>query len=156
MAELSPTNVTIALKRLSASEPRRLCRGQPSEQLELAIEQFNRRDYFECHETLEALWRAEPDELRYLYQGLLHLGVGYYHLLRGNHRGAVSKLSSGLTLLQYFLPDCLSIDLEPLVQTARRHHRELLEKGPERLGEFDLAAIPTVRMNRTAKSNSAP
>jgi predicted metal-dependent hydrolase len=31
------------------------------------IEQFNRREYFECHETLELIWNAEPCPIRTLY-----------------------------------------------------------------------------------------
>ena len=30
------------------------------------IAQFNRDEYFEQHETMELLWRAEPREVRYL------------------------------------------------------------------------------------------
>jgi uncharacterized protein len=28
------------------------------------IEQFNQREYFECHETLELIWNAEPGPIR--------------------------------------------------------------------------------------------
>ena len=31
------------------------------------IEQFNQREYFACHETLELIWRAEPGPIRTLY-----------------------------------------------------------------------------------------
>jgi len=33
------------------------------------VEEFNRGEFYECHETLEALWLAEPRPIRGLYQG---------------------------------------------------------------------------------------
>ena len=33
---------------------------------------------FEQHETLELLWRAERRDIRYLYQGILQIGVAFH------------------------------------------------------------------------------
>jgi predicted metal-dependent hydrolase len=101
---------------------------------------------FECHETLEELWLAETDELRYLYQGILQVGVGYLHLQRGNHHGAVTKLHSGCALLEYFVPNCLGIEVQALMDAANRDLKRLQSLGVERLEEFDLATIPTIGM----------
>jgi hypothetical protein len=43
------------------------CSEPPSPGLLRGIEQFNRREYFECHETLELIWNAEPGPIRTLY-----------------------------------------------------------------------------------------
>ena len=37
---------------------------------------FNAGRWFEAHEVLEDAWRAEPEDVRRLYQGLLQVGVG--------------------------------------------------------------------------------
>ena len=58
----------------------RSCPDVPPAALRTGIEQFNRGEYFECHETLEALWLAEPTSLRRLYQGILQVGVALHHL----------------------------------------------------------------------------
>ncbi len=55
------------------------------------LAQFNAGEYWECHETLEVLWRADPRPIRALYQGILQVGVAFYHLHRGNYNGAVPK-----------------------------------------------------------------
>jgi len=44
--------------------------------LAVAIDQFNRGDYFECHETLEALWLSGAEPPRRLFQGLFQVGGG--------------------------------------------------------------------------------
>lgn len=114
------------------------------------MEQFNRREFFECHETLEELWLAEADDIRYLYQGILQVGVGYLHLLRGNHHGAVTKLHSGCALLEYFGDRCLGIDVTQLLETARMHEEELRALGAERIAAFNCDRIPTIALARTA------
>ena len=60
------------------------CQEPPPAELLRGIEQFNQREYFECHETLEALWNSERETIRVLAKGILQVGVGCYHLLRGN------------------------------------------------------------------------
>ena len=113
--------------------------------LQLGIEQFNRREFFECHETLEALWMEEPGDVRKLYQGVLQVGVAFHHLLRGNYRGAVALLDRGVARLQPFAPECLGIDVAGLIAGARRCRSELVRVGPQRIGEFDRGLIPSVR-----------
>src|SRR5579864_4347401 len=66
-----------------------------------ALEEFNRREYFECHETLEALWIPEKRSVREIYQGVLQIAVGCYHLTaRANWVGAVNKLEAGARRLE--------------------------------------------------------
>jgi predicted metal-dependent hydrolase len=76
------------------------CRAAPSPALLKGIEEFNQRRFFECHETLEDLWTAEHGPVRYLYQGILQVGVAFYHLSRRNWHGAVTMLRSGQHYLE--------------------------------------------------------
>ena len=55
------------------------CAEPPPSLLLKGIEQFNRGEFFAQHETLEELWRAETRDVRYLYQGILQIGVGLHH-----------------------------------------------------------------------------
>lgn len=118
----------------------------PPPELLLGIAQFNRGEFFEQHETLEDLWRSEPDDVRYLYHGILLVGVGLYHLTRGNYRGAVSKLEGGLDKLRWFEPSCQGVDVTSLVADATRFLAYLKELGPERADQFDRALFPRVRV----------
>src|SRR3954462_5570660 len=117
---LEHIKVKAALERLRSGEPRRDCDQPPSELLLKAIHEFNSGEFFDQHETLEDMWRAEPELIRFLYQGILHVGVGFYHLLNGNHHGAVPKLPSGIALLEPFLPACMGVDVARLIQDASR------------------------------------
>jgi uncharacterized protein len=120
------------------------CADPPSPGLLHGIEQFNHREYFECHETLESIWNREPGPVRTLYKGILQVGVGCLHLLRGNYHGAVIKLRTGADYLEPFTPRCMGVDIAQLIADARRLHAAVVALGPERIGEVDLALLPQV------------
>ncbi len=129
-----------------APRPAARCGEPPSRELLHAVEQFNAREYFECHETLEAIWIAEPGPIRTLYKGILQVGVGCLHLLRGNYRGATIKLQSGADYLEPFVPRCMGVEVARLIADARRLRAELVACGPERLAEVDRALLPQVHL----------
>jgi len=108
------------------------------------ISLFNAGEYFECHEVLEDIWRAEPDPVRALYQGILQIGVAFHHLHRDNFRGAVKLLTGGTEKVARFLPCCMGVDTQKLNAEACACLEALRALGPERLDEFDRAMIPRI------------
>jgi predicted metal-dependent hydrolase len=122
------------------------CGELPPAQLLEGIAQFNRGEYFEQHETLELLWRAERRDVRYLYQGILQIGVAFHHLRRLNHHGTVYMLTRGPRYLAPFAPSCQQVDVAALLRDAAAALREVERLGPSRLAEFDWLLAPTVRL----------
>jgi predicted metal-dependent hydrolase len=110
------------------------------------IEEFNEGEFYECHEYLEEAWMQEPRRVRFLYQGILQVGVGFYHLQNGNWRGATGLLRNGAVRLREFEPETLGIDVARLVSESERCLRELEELGRERIDEFDASKIPRVEL----------
>lgn len=108
------------------------------------LEQFNAGRFFEQHETLEWLWRATDEPIRDLYKGILQVGVGFYHVERGNHHGAVVKLTGGAHYLEPFDGVCQGVDAPALRGAALRARDRLLELGPEQMEEFDRVLIVPV------------
>ena len=78
------------------------------------VEEFNQGKYFECHETLEEIWRGIRGPARDLFQGLIQVSVGFYHLRNGNLRGGESQLKKGLAKLSGFGDRYLGMDLADL------------------------------------------
>ena len=115
-------------------------------QLLEGIAQFNRGEYFEQHETLELLWRAERRGIRRLYQGILQIGVAFYHLRRLNHHGTVYMLTRGSNYLRPFAPRCQRVDVQALLDDAAAALAEVDRLGPARLAEFDWRLAPQVRL----------
>jgi uncharacterized protein len=121
--------------------------GGPEELPELAlkgIEEFNRGEFYECHEYLEEAWMQEPGRVRFLYQGILQVGVGFYHQQNGNWRGATGLLRNGTQRLKEFEPETLGVDVAKLVRECERCLQVLEELGRERVQEFDRSLIPKV------------
>src|SRR5438874_13446152 len=120
------------------------CDETPPALLLEGIAQFNRGEYFEQHETLETLWRAEPREVRRLYQGILQIGVAFHHLRRRNHHGTVYMLTRGAGYLAPFAPRCQGVDVEALLIAAGTALMEVERLGPARLADFDWQLAPVV------------
>jgi uncharacterized protein len=115
------------------------------ELVQRGIEEFNKGEFYECHEYLEEAWMQEPERVRFLYQGILQVGVGFYHLQNGNWRGATGLLRNGTTRLKEFEPVTLGIDVGRLVRECERCLKELEKLGRERVGDFDQAKVPKVQ-----------
>ena len=122
------------------------CAEPPPPQLLEGIAQFNRGEFFEQHETLELLWRAERRNIRYLYQGILQIGVAFHHLHRLNHHGTVYMLTRGSNYLRPFAPRCQRVDVQALLDAAAAALQEVERLGPNRLAEFDWRLAPKVRL----------
>ena len=122
------------------------CDEPPPPLLVEGIAQFNRGEFFEQHETLELLWRAETRNIRYLYQGILQIGVAFHHLRKLNHHGTVYMLTRGQMYLAPFAPRCQTVDVQALLDAAAAALREVNRLGKDRLAEFDWNLTPKVRL----------
>jgi uncharacterized protein len=127
--------------------PNPRCAEAPPAELIEGIHLFNAGEYFECHEVLEGIWKAERDPIRYLYQGILQIGVGFYHWRRGNFRGATLLLRDGIAKVARFTPACLGVDTARLCAESQVCLDELHRLGPERMGEWDWSGVPGVVMS---------
>tara|TARA_B100000029_G_scaffold428147_1_gene437898 strand:- start:282 stop:671 length:390 start_codon:yes stop_codon:yes gene_type:complete len=121
------------------------CDDTPPPLLLKGVAQFNRGEFFEQHETLEDLWRNERREIRYLYQGILQIGVAMYHISQCNHHGAVYMLTRGQNYLQPFTPSCQTIDVDDLLNQANQALHEVQQLGPKKLKRFNRNLVPKVR-----------
>ena len=100
-----------------------------------AITQFNNRDYYACHDTLEAIWNDAWQSDRAFYQGILQIAVGLYHLQNRNWYGATILLGEGTSRLPAYLPDYQSIDVEMLLKDSLAILRSVQLSGKEGIGD---------------------
>ena len=121
------------------------CKEFPSDELLLAIAQFNRCDWFECHETLEELWMGEHGEMRSFYQGILQISVAMHHWANGNFEGAIALLKSGADYLRNVRSVCRQIDVTGFVAAADSFRKALDGLGKERMAELDPSLMPPIQ-----------
>ncbi len=119
------------------------CSKKPPSKFLEGIGQFNRGDYFECHETLEEIWMHEQGKIRDLYKGILQIGVALYHAKRSNLKGARRLVSSGMALLSPFAPECMGIDVAQLLQSSGLFREELNKLASD--PGLSLMAVPVIR-----------
>jgi len=110
----------------------------------LGIERFNQREYFEAHEALESAWRNAFDPNRIIYQGILQIGVGFYHLLRGNKPGAIQVLQRGLEALQNAPDRFYDYDLARLIRETQLLLNKIQRSSDSRLSVVEKESLPSL------------
>jgi predicted metal-dependent hydrolase len=123
----------------------RQCNESPPGQLLQSIREFNNREWFECHETVEDLWIGETGEVRDFYQGLIQIAVALHHWRNGNFGGAVSLLKGGAGYLRQVSDACQWVDVAALIADADRMRTVLEGLGKERMDTLDPVLIPLIK-----------
>lgn len=100
------------------------------------VEEFNRQEYYACHDTLEALWMDSTEPDKTFYQGVLQIAVALYHLNNYNWRGSAILLGEGINRLRYYQPIYAEIDVESLIEESADLLNAVQQNGAEKLAEF--------------------
>ena len=68
------------------------------------VELFNLEEFYAQHDQFEDIWRktSKDNSMRLLYQGILNIGVGFYHFKRNNFVGNKRQLTKGIARLKQF------------------------------------------------------
>ncbi|TAE53056.1 MAG: DUF309 domain-containing protein [Nostocales cyanobacterium] len=114
------------------------------------VEQFNTGQFYACHDTLEALWIEATDPEKSLYQGILQIAVGLYHLGNGNLRGAMILLGEGTNRLRRYPDNDCGIDVEKLKLDSVVFLKALQQTDPEKVPHGDFianSALPLPRIS---------
>ncbi|MFN6519150.1 MAG: DUF309 domain-containing protein [Nostoc sp. CreGUA01] len=113
------------------------------------IEQFNSRQFYACHDTLEALWIEASEPEKTLYQGILQIAVALYHLENRNWRGAVILLGEGSNRLRRYPSSYGSIDIDELLSQSVALLKTLQQIGADKIsagdvGENQVLSLPKI------------
>lgn len=111
------------------------------------IDLLNQGDYFEAHEVIEAAWRAEPGEIRVLYQGILQVAVVYYHITRNNYGGARKVIKRAILNLSPFIDNAL-IDVPEIIRNLNSLDTSLEKLKSGKSAEYSKAFLKPVRLRQ--------
>jgi uncharacterized protein len=104
----------------------------------LGIEQFNTKQFYACHDTLEALWIDSTEPEKSFYQGILQIAVALYHLGNKNLRGAMILLGEGSNRLRRY-PDVFGgIDVDELLNQSVGLLKELQQISQDAVASMNL------------------
>lgn len=97
--------------------------------LQASIQQFNQKQFYECHDSLEALWMESSEAEKNLYQGILQVAVAFYHLGNHNWQGAVTLLGEGRRRLLTYPSNYMGLDLETFITEVNEILMQLQQAG---------------------------
>jgi uncharacterized protein len=101
-----------------------------------AIAEFNQQQFYDCHDTLEAIWVEAPEVDKRFYQGILQVAVGCYHLSNDNLRGAIILLGEAIRRLCDYQPVYEGVNVELLLEQVSQLLQALQQLPPEKTPEF--------------------
>jgi len=153
---LSPSELTRTAKKLFTDfarvfDPERAeqldcdCQEALPELARQGMEKFNAGEYYKQHDLFEELWVKTESPVRDLYRAILQVGVAYYQIQRGNHRGARKMLLRSVQWLM-ILPDvCQGIDVRALREDSARVRAELEQLDEADINQFDMTLIQPLK-----------
>lgn len=108
-------------------------RDVPAELLEF-VALFNRGEYWESHEVLEAPWRRNRSGF---FKGLILYASAFVHLRRGNAHGLGAQLRKARRELRPYRPAHLGLDVDDIRAHAAKI-LDALERGPDTIPDRPL------------------
>lgn len=98
----------------------------PDPRFTQALELFNAREFFACHDVLEELWGETLGPERQFYQGLIHAAIALFHFGEGNLGGARKMYGSAVNYLAPYRPAFMNVDVDRLLAELQAAFAELL------------------------------
>ncbi|NIP80607.1 MAG: DUF309 domain-containing protein [Gemmatimonadetes bacterium] len=77
------------------------------------LDLFDRSEYWESHEALEAPWRRTGSEF---YHALILFASAFVHVQRGNRHGIAAQLGKAQPLLESRRPHYLGLDVDAMLE----------------------------------------
>ena len=115
-------------------------------QLYQGVEQFNGSFFWECHETLEDIWQQTSYPTRTFYHGLILVAAGFHHLSRQNRRGAQSKLTAAVRILQLLPPTMSGVRIDLLLTDVAAWLVQLEASEAVNWSQVDAMPRPCIRL----------
>lgn len=109
MVVRNPDEIFVTPEQIPAA-----CQGELHPMAIKGIELFDNGHYWEAHEALEAAWRAVSGPERYLYQGILQVGIVYLQIERNNFLGMAKMFERCQKWLRPWPNVCRGIDVAQL------------------------------------------
>jgi len=107
--------------------------------LETFVLLFNRGEFWESHEVLEAPWRVVRSDF---LQGLILFASAYVHVQRGNVHGIHTQLAKARERLRPYAPTYLGVDVGAVLAAADAAERAISR------AEVPVAPVLTLAQDR--------
>jgi predicted metal-dependent hydrolase len=112
-----------------------------------ALELFNSKYFWECHECLEEIWLHKSPPLKTFLQGIIQAAAAFYHVLNENPRGVLKLSQDAINKLAPLESPYLGLNTQALNAALEnfRLQAERISQGQETsfcLEQIPLLALP--------------
>ena len=116
------------------------------------LELFNKKEYFECHEVIEALWLETPesDPYRDLYKGVIQAAAAIYQFDRGILSGARGLYCAAIGHLSSYAPVALGLNVAKLIHEMEICFRHLTQSDGKTKLILEEKLIPKLEFEQLA------
>lgn len=120
-----------------------------------AIDLFNHKYFWECHEVLEEVWLTKVPPLKTFIQGIIQAAAAFYHVLNENPRGVLKLTSDSLAKLKPFLPQYEEMEIASFVERLQEFEKKAQDIISGKATEFELSRIPLLEAPRAYVTGAA-
>lgn len=108
------------------------------------IEEFNKGEYYECHDLLEDIWMV--DKKNTFLKGLLQFAVAIYHFENGNISGSRKLFNTSYKYLQDYRPKHWDLNLIPIISFIESALKVLPNENRIPYEQTKLINFPTITL----------
>ena len=110
------------------------------------VDLFNRKSFYDAHESWEHLWTEYNLDDALLIQGLIQLSVAYFHITNLNLKGSKNLFNKCIPKLEKYRENLRGIDINEIINTAELALDNI--NSIENTNDFDWALVPQIRINK--------
>lgn len=110
------------------------------------VDLFNKKSFYDAHESWENLWTEYNLDDALLIQGLIQLSVAYFHITNLNLKGSKNLFNKCIPKLEKYRENLRGIDINEIIYTAELALDKI--NSIENTNDFDWALVPHIRINK--------
>ena len=110
------------------------------------VDLFNRKSFYDAHESWESLWTEYNLDDALLIQGLIQLSVAYFHITNLNLKGSKNLFNKCIPKLENYRENLRGIDISEIINTAELALDKI--NSIENTNDFDWSLVPHIRINK--------
>ena len=110
------------------------------------VDLFNRKSFYDAHESWESLWTEYHLDDALLIQGLIQLSVAYFHITNLNLKGSKNLFNKCIPKLEKYRENLRGIDINEIIYTAELALHKI--NSIDNTNDFDWGLVPKIRINK--------
>ena len=110
------------------------------------VDLFNRKSFYDAHESWESLWTEYNLDDALLIQGLIQLSVAYFHITNLNLKGSKNLFNKCIPKLEKYRENLRGIDINEIIYIAELALDKI--NSIENTNDFDWNLVPNIRISK--------